>query len=383
MDLAATQQLYYIPELKNIYEPKYFATCEDFKYDGLIGVSKSKSINSPISKEVFNSLLDDSSQCLVGVGDETLYKPEVRKCQQIIEFVLEEKFLDYIKETFQSTVKKLEHPCRTDIVFSKMLLYRAEDFFDTHIDAIHQDGMIGTLSVSIPVEGGNETYFDINNTSITDPFVVFYHDAEHSIHVKEGLRLVLTFDVISQNELVPPPYYNEYKAKLLEMYPNIHKLGYIFNHIYIGTEYPSKENLKGIDRVVYELFSELTKESKDSIDVIQFYYDENNKIYHEKFHDLLMTIGNNFYREIEDENDDEDRIFTSEKLSHTVTNLKSYPEKTDTNSIINPRYCLSDAVILASKVKSKHRFTGDDEVFLGNEGFYGEIYSTCGILISK
>ncbi len=165
----------------------------------------------PVQAAQVTSLIAQAVRAPYGKGADTILDTSVRDCWQI--------GTDHVciggvgwKDTFAKICTHAAEglgcdPNRIDATFYKMLIYEVGGFFQPHRDSEKEDGMIATLSISLPVAGaGGELVIThrqrevIADVSATEPselaFVAFYADCLHETRpVRDGHRIVLVFNL--------------------------------------------------------------------------------------------------------------------------------------------------------------------------------------------
>jgi len=288
-----------------------------------------------------------------------------------------------------------------------MIIYREEDFFEEHIDAPHSENMIFTLSVELYVdcetEGGDLVVggyrlYHANKDNIR--LALFYHDVPHFVkQIENGYRVSLIFDVVQSSDnilhQIASPHATSFKHGLKKLRDKgFNKIAIKSEHNYVCKSSINGNQLKGTDRLFYELAK---KNGARNIDIVSIYDDDGN-IYREEILNVihLNHAFSNVYVNREDdydedeESDEEDLL--SEQSDEEDTNDKKLTKFSDVDKIkpsydkknqyiaIKDEYLLGDTIFLKTNSKEKVSYTGDEEIHLGNEGFYGTIYSNLAII---
>ena len=103
--------------------------------------------------------------------------------------------------------------CRLKADLHNLLVYAPGQFFVTHQDSEKTDDMVGTLVVSLPSQftGGSmviEHHAEkllVGGSGRNLTFVAFYADCHHEVRpVKQGYRVVLTYNLICEGDVVTP-----------------------------------------------------------------------------------------------------------------------------------------------------------------------------------
>ena len=146
-----------------------------------------------------------------GRGPDTLVDTSVRDCWQIDSTRVRlsgKTWPDTLAKILDAAAAGLGCPSgRVDAHLYKLLVYETGGFFSPHRDTEKADGMIATLSISLPVtgEGGElivrhrdrEVTVDMNAGEPSElAFAAFYADCTHEIRpVVDGHRLSLVFNL--------------------------------------------------------------------------------------------------------------------------------------------------------------------------------------------
>lgn len=190
-------------------------------------------VSFPVPDSQIDQLIRMAEQAPYGKGTKTLVDTTVRNCWQI-----NADQLNLSGSSWKKTTRKLLRlaadglGCPRDQLKAelyKLLIYQTGGFFIPHRDTEKSDGMIATLTVSLPVEGtGGELVVrhknrDLNiEMNVDDPselaYAAFYADCEHEVKkVRSGHRIALVFNLLIEpkgNEklLTAPDYTNEIDA---------------------------------------------------------------------------------------------------------------------------------------------------------------------------
>jgi hypothetical protein len=371
---------------------------------------------------IIKSLLELSKNSNVGIGNKTVLDKKIRSSSEIIasSITLNKNFENMINEKVQKMSEVLEHPYEVKTELYKLITYKKGDKFSSHIDSPHSPEMIMTLSINIALqnerEGGDLCFGDYeiqNNNELS--CVLFYNDIMHSItKVKKGYKLSLLFNVI-QTTKIRDNILTKYKEQFyngLDILKknNIKKVGWLANHIYMDSQkkYNEDENedqdddedmenndendikekneeeeytelitvnkLKGLDRITCLLFQEI-----GSLIKFKEVCDE-DYIYDKKLLNImqLSDAHNTLYRERdEDENEDKN---SNDGWKSRKTEIKLNYDISNKFNCIKDEYLMGDILFLISNSKSKMVYCGSDDMHLGNEGFFGKIYTNLAII---
>jgi hypothetical protein len=116
--------------------------------------SKSDAFSSVISAKQVLELIKLATPSLVGKGAETVHDEEVRKSLEIggDRIQLSPDFLALVDKQVEAARQQLMHPIPLQAKLHKLIVYRPGDYFAEHIDALHEDSMVATMSVELSTE---------------------------------------------------------------------------------------------------------------------------------------------------------------------------------------------------------------------------------------
>ena len=168
-------------------------------------------VSFPVPEAQARALIQAAERAPYGKGPETLVDASVRDCWQIdgARVRLEGgAWPDTFARVLDAAASGLGCPGgRLDAKLYKLLVYEPGGFFLPHRDTEKADGMIATLSLSLPVAGaGGDLVVRHHDREVTvdmraeEPselaFAAFYADCTHEIRpVVEGYRLSLVFNL--------------------------------------------------------------------------------------------------------------------------------------------------------------------------------------------
>ena len=168
-------------------------------------------LSFPVPEAQVHALVAAAERAPYGKGPDTLVDTSVRDCWQI-----GAERIRLAGGAWQETFSRILGAAASglgcpgdglDAQLYKLLVYERGGFFSTHRDTEKADGMIATLSVSLPVAGGGgellvrhhgrEVAVDMNVEEPSElAFAAFYADCTHEIRpVVEGHRLSLVFNL--------------------------------------------------------------------------------------------------------------------------------------------------------------------------------------------
>ena len=168
-------------------------------------------LSFPVPDMQVRALIAVAERAPYGKGPDTLVDTSVRDCRQIDAARIRVSggaWGDTFQRILDSAASGLG--CRADRLDArlyKLLVYEPGGFFATHRDTEKADGMIATLTISLPVAGGGgelvvrhrerEAAIDMNAEEPSElAFAAFYADCAHEVRpVREGHRLSLIFNL--------------------------------------------------------------------------------------------------------------------------------------------------------------------------------------------
>ncbi len=168
-------------------------------------------LSFPVPAAQVRALIDAAERAPYGKGPDTLVDTSVRDCWQIDSTRVRlsgKAWPDTLAEILDAAAAGLGCPSgRLDARLYKLLVYETGGFFSPHRDTEKADGMIATLSISLPTEGDGgelivrhrdrEVAVDMNAGEPSElAFAAFYADCTHEIRpVVDGHRLSLVFNL--------------------------------------------------------------------------------------------------------------------------------------------------------------------------------------------
>ena len=168
-------------------------------------------LSFPVPEAQVRSLIAAAERAPYGKGPDTLVDPSVRDCRQIGAERMRlagGAWPETFAKILDAAAKGLGCPGdRLDAQLYKLLVYERGGFFSAHRDTEKANGMIATLSISLPVAGeggelvvrhrGREIAADMNVEEPSElAFAAFYADCSHEVRpVTSGHRLSLVFNL--------------------------------------------------------------------------------------------------------------------------------------------------------------------------------------------
>ena len=168
-------------------------------------------LSFPVPEAQVQALIAVAERAPYGKGPATVVDPAVRDCRQIDAAQIHlagAGWRDTFGRVLAAAADGLGCPAdRLDARLYKLLIYEPGGFFVSHRDTEKADGMIATLSISLPGAGaggdivvrhrGRERTRDMTAAEPSElAFAAFYADCEHEVRpVTEGYRLSLVFNL--------------------------------------------------------------------------------------------------------------------------------------------------------------------------------------------
>ena len=184
---------------------RVFAPMPRLEVDGVGALS------FPVPESQVHALIGVAERAPYGKGEETLVDTSVRDCRQIDSARIRLGGAAWA-DTFGGILKDAAEglgcpPERLDASLYKLLIYDTGGFFAAHRDTEKADGMVATLSLSLPVSGvggelvvrhrDREASIDMTAAEPSElAWAAFYADCSHETRpVTEGHRLSLVFNL--------------------------------------------------------------------------------------------------------------------------------------------------------------------------------------------
>ena len=176
-----------------------------------LNVKGAGALSFPVPEAQVRALIAVAERAPYGKGPATVVDRTVRDCRQIDAARIRlagAGWPDTFDRVLSAAADGLGCPVdRLDAQLYKLLIYEPGGFFAPHRDTEKADGMIATLSISLPVAGaggeivvrhrGRERTIDMTAAEPSElAFAAFYADCEHEVRpVTEGYRLSLVFNL--------------------------------------------------------------------------------------------------------------------------------------------------------------------------------------------
>ncbi len=233
-------------------------------------------LSFPVPKTQIEELIQTADPAPYGKGSQTLVDASVRNCWEI-----NADRLVLGGQSWDKTIQHIRHLAanglgcpheRLNAQLYKLLIYPTGGFFVPHRDTEKSEGMIATMTISLPVEGsGGELVVRHKNRSMTiemnvdDPsemaYAAFYADCQHEIKkIRSGHRIALVYNLcLEKGDVDRFSTAPDYTAQSDEIIEQLHiwnkkenaakKLIWILDHEYSEAGL-SFDTLKGRDNAV-------------------------------------------------------------------------------------------------------------------------------------
>jgi hypothetical protein len=318
----------------------------------------------------------------VGMGAKTVMDKHVRSSKETKEFNITEEFDKFLTRKVQEGLTEMN--AGELLVFSphKIIVYGPGDFFAEHTDSCHTPGQNMSCVVELATEWETEDEdggLTVNGNVMTDghdsnkpSLCLFYHDLPHYVpRIEMGYRISITFDLVVE----PPNFEINFKEDLEAMKAiGVKRFGFFTQHRYLGDQ-----ALKGIDDKLVKGITPFVKNIK-RVELASY---ENGWV-HKDLNNLMTGTAKEILNvrcsdEDEDESDDED-----EKNYHSPV---PFPKKFEMNydkdgkfKIVKDEYRYGDVFVAWTEWEEYQTHSQNDDIHLGNEGFYGEIHENTFVL---
>ncbi len=355
----------------------------------------------------YDFLINHAIESYVGKGEDYVLDTDVRKS---FEIKLNGKEEIELNPDFLALIEKLFNERSSDLIMShsklvphKIVLYEQGSKFEKHRDAIHSNGMIGTLVVVLPcddVKGGNlrvhnskgEFVNAVRDTSKIN-CVMFYNDTIHEVTeiMNDAYRVSITFDIVGSNNY-DIPQLDKFQKLIGDLRSKgITRFGKILTHTYHDV---ALEKLKSVDQIFLNMFQGFKCNTKfvnvhiDTIDNVFSCYDE-------KYGNLLKLLSSTYSRDDDEYYNhrlaynnvgyDEDWYDEESMPIPTIEATKFKPETSELASYFNPNSFefLGDVCIFSSKISDYAR---NQKLHMllnyGNEGVSGCITKNVLLIVS-
>lgn len=254
--------------LANLETSSEFASHFFMEYDPELDVADVGRIALPVDIHTAHRLCAIAHPASYGYKDETRLDPGVRDTWEIPAPKLQFKnpawptlLEDAVKRISQDLGLAPSGLLRAEL--HNLLVYGPGQFFATHQDSEKQEGMIGTLVITLPSEfSGGEFIVSHQGEEIESRgsenrlgFMAFYADCIHEVRpVKQGYRVVLTYNLVMPDPIRTAEPHSEAVTALAHAITN-------FWHTPVKNRWRAHEPGQVPDRLVYLLDHEYTQAS--------------------------------------------------------------------------------------------------------------------------
>lgn len=411
-------------------------------WSGEIATIHNISIKNGTSVEIIENLWDTADRSRVGINNRTVTDAKIRSSKEFSfenkECALNEKLNDRLSMCAKKLLKnKLYDINHCEIKPYKIIIYKEGDHFDWHIDSIHVDDMYATMSVQVniansdqfiggdlilsnvdkpfveiyesdcdqdtcsdkdsidsedeisesdwenyePIDDGSESHITVKSPKNNELSVaVFYQDTPHKItKIKKGYRLSIVFDIIKIGINPIPKEFSLMNTMNKLKEKNIRRVGFICNHLYITQdEFVTPEILKGSDLLAYQLF----KNNFQNVEIINIIrYD--HVFYRSELESIFVELApvSPWVETSEREKKRTDLIDRiSSKPPRAISSFTICFDKHNRYRAIDNKFRLGDVMFFSSIGPLFLSHHGDEDLYLGNEGFSGEIYKNTAVI---
>ncbi len=392
-----------------------------------------------LDEGTIKALWGRGTQSKVGKGNQTVTDTEVRKSKELLadHVQLNPDFVQELEIRASKMLDKDLHSLgKPTFHFYKMVVYQKGDHFTWHIDSNHRENMFATMSVQLHVLGENEggelilscrdniidqSALDesdsddstsevrarIRDDSMDEAFcdlceaktcgaphpdqdqvsvAVFYHDTPHMVtEVESGYRVSLIFDITLEPQIYALTN-RDFEAELKHLRKQgVHRVGFLCNHIYMG-ESLEPALLKGTDRYTFELLKKYTA----NVDLVEL-VNADGSLCRAELMPLFSFLDMEVWQTVDWDNPEDLKYVDSEQgalIEDTGKREQSTPvpsafmPKFDdgTGIAVADEYRLGDVLFFKSIGPARLTSTGNSEIHLGNNGFYGTIYEQAAVI---
>ena len=204
----------------------------------VVEVEGAGTLSFPVPQFQIRDLLNAAERAPYGKGTETLVDASVRDCRQVDAERIRlggEGWPDTLSSILDEVSAGLGCPTgRLEARLYKLLIYETGGFFAEHRDTEKSDGMVATLSITLPASGAGgelvvrhleeEARIDMNATEPSElAFAAFYADCAHETRpIREGCRISLVFNLLvrpgdTETPRVAPDYSRQTKEVAREL----------------------------------------------------------------------------------------------------------------------------------------------------------------------
>jgi len=339
------------------------------------------------SEKVIKRFYDSPNfkESYVGKGDKTVLDKDARSSRESTDFKLDDDFDKYIAEKVKTGLAELNAGELLIMSPHKIIIYGPGDFFSEHMDSCHTPGQ--NMSCVVELVSEYETEDDtggliVNGKDVMEghdlekpSLCVFYHDLPHRVpKIELGYRVSITFDLVVE----PPKFDINFKEDLDKMKElGVTRFGFFASHRYLGNNQP----LKGTDDKIVKGVTPYTRSVRR---IVMGCYE--NGWMHEKLNDLMSDAARGLLWDVNDNEEDEgDEGNGKDEVQNQYSKL-SFPKEFEKRyeqgryDMIKDEYRYGDVFVCWTPWSDNQTHTSNEEIRLGNEGFYGEICENTFIL---
>lgn len=311
-----------------------------------IRVGQSAPLRFPLKSPQFKAIKSLATRAPYGRGAQTLVDTNVRRVWQVTpEQVVIRGIEPTIKTIISEMRREMAVQTQVEAQFYKVLIYEEGDFFVEHRDSEKQDGMFGTLIISLPssfsggrlkIRHGEEAQsFELSSRSELS-WVAFYADCLHEIEpIESGHRVALVYNLIragkrgSQNEaaeVASQPslerVFEDWRGEKSSA-----RLAILLDHHYSNASL-SLEALKGEDQSTVRELTQIAQKLNLGAALGILSRKEEGYGYGEEFYSGSRYGGSRYWDDEDEDNDDyEDDVdegdFTIEEVTDFQTSVNN------------------------------------------------------------
>lgn len=190
---------------------EFYAHGREFLAMPVVEVAGVGALSFPVAVSQIRSLVAAAERAPYGKGTDTLVDTSVRDCWQLDAGRIRlggAAWGNTMQRILDAVTAGLGCPAGSlDARLYKLLIYESGGFFAAHRDTEKQDGMVATLSVTLPAAGAGgelvvrhrneEAVIDMNAAEPSElAYAAFYADCTHETRpVRDGYRLSLVFNL--------------------------------------------------------------------------------------------------------------------------------------------------------------------------------------------
>lgn len=398
ISVALPNKFYDFPEVSTIFENRepvdvsVLTEIQEEKQQELVCFVKTGNMRIPVYsnpvEDMCKMLYDHAIDSKVGKGSETVLDKEVRSSREFSSGITwDEKFLATVKNNVEEALERMNAGTLSYIQPHKLVIYGAGDFFAEHMDSTHTPGQNMTCVVELISLWWNKNQegLEINGKNYYPEdddmtLYVFDHDLPHQVHkVGGGYRISVTFDLVVDPIDEKRSFENTVeKMKAL----GVRKFGFFATQRYL-----EDQALKGSDARVVDAFSPFATYKRENL------YTSDCRDWYLEDVWSVMNMGiecGSLMCEVEELSDDEEEPCHGEdyrepSVPKKVTPPESWEPKKDDGTlsrVIKDEFHLGDVFPLWSPHEPRHTMRGDEEINLGNEGFFGDIHENLFVIMT-